>query len=239
VEQVAETEFPQGGVALVVGATGGIGGALARALEADPRFSAVIGVGRASSPRLDLLDEASIAAVAGHVASLGAPLRLVIVATGHLHDGERQPERGWREIDPDRMAHAFAINATGPALLIKHVLPLLPREGKSVFATLSARVGSIGDNALGGWYAYRASKAALNQIVRTAAIELRRRHPQAVCVALHPGTVDTGLSAPFAKRGLDVATPGEAARRLLDVIDRLGPADSGAFLDYRGERLPW
>mgnify|MGYP000220379835 CR=1 FL=1 len=100
-----------------------------------------------------------------------------------------QPEKSWRQLDPAHMAHAFAINAIGPALLMKHFLPLLPGEGRSVFATLSAKVGSIGDNALGGWYSYRASKAALNQLVRTAAIELRRRQPMAVCVALHPGTV--------------------------------------------------
>jgi NAD(P)-dependent dehydrogenase (short-subunit alcohol dehydrogenase family) len=240
---MAKTDFPPGGIALVVGGTGGIGGALTRALAGDPRFSAVVGAGRAMSGpvdlAIDLLDEAGIAAAAARLARGDAPLRLVIVATGILHEGDMQPERGWREIDPEAMARAFATNATGPALLMKHLLPLLPRDGKSVFAALSARVGSIGDNALGGWYAYRASKAALNQLVRTGAIELRRRHPDAVCVALHPGTVDTRLSAPFAKRGLDVTTPGEAARRLLDVIDRLEPADSGAFLDYRGERLPW
>ena len=169
----------------------------------------------------------------------GAPLVLVIDATGLLHDERMGPERSWRDITPDAMAIAFAVNATGPALLIKHLAPRLASEGKATFATLSAKVGSIGDNRLGGWYAYRASKAALNQIVRTAAVELRRRRPQALCVSLHPGTVDTRLTAPFAKAGLSVATPAEAATRLIGVLDGLAPADSGGFFDYRGEPLPW
>ena len=122
---------------------------------------------------------------------------------------------------------------------MKHVLPLLPRQGKSVFATLSAKLGSIGENRLGGWYSYRASKAALNQLVRTAAIELGRRRPDSICVALHPGTVDTGLTSPFNKTGLEVQSPDAAAGRLLAVIDRLSPGDSGGFLDHRGERVPW
>jgi len=137
------------------------------------------------------------------------------------------------------MAHAFAINAIGPALLMKHLLPLLPRQGKAVFATLSAKVGSIGDNQLGGWYSYRASKAALNQLVHTAAIELRRRHPEAICVALHPGTVHTALSAPFAKTGLTVVHPAEAAQRLLSVLAGLNASDSGGFFNHDGTPLPW
>lgn len=131
------------------------------------------------------------------------------------------------------------MNAIGPALLMKHFLPLLPRQGRSVFATLSARVGSIGDNRLGGWYGYRASKAALNQFVRTAAIELGRRQPAAICVALHPGTVATSLSAPFVKAGLDVQTTDQAAGRLIDVIDHLPPGSSGGFFDHRGDPVPW
>lgn len=127
----------------------------------------------------------------------------------------------------------------GPALIMKHVLPRLPRLGKAVFATLSARVGSIGDNRLGGWYGYRASKAALNQLVRTAAIELRRRSPESICVALHPGTVDTPLSVPFRKDGLELHSPSIAAERLLEVINQLRPNDSGTFLDYHGKTVPW
>ncbi len=225
-------------LAVVVGGSGGVGAALVAALRDCPAYDEVLALGRRGSPALDLLDEASIAAAAAAVRARGAPT-LVFDATGFLHGGGMEPEKSWRELDPAHLAHAFAINAIGPALLMKHFLPLLPRERRAVFATLSARVGSIGDNRLGGWYAYRASKAALNQLVRTAAVELRRGRPQAICVALHPGTVDTGLSAPFAKSGLQVQTPAEAAARLLAVIERLGPGDSGEFFDHRGEPVPW
>ncbi|BAJ82439.1 hypothetical protein ACMV_30920 [Acidiphilium multivorum AIU301] len=225
-------------VAVVFGAGGGIGGALVAALAGDRRFAAVIGLGRGSAPRFDLLDEASIADAVRAVAARGA-IRLAIDATGFLHDAAQMPEKSLRELDAARLARSFALNAIGPALLMKHLLPALPREGRAVFATLSARVGSIGDNRLGGWYGYRASKAALNQFVRTAAVELARRSPAAICVALHPGTVATGLSSPFAASGLDVQAPEVAAARLLAVIDRLTSAESGGFFDHRGEAVPW
>jgi NAD(P)-dependent dehydrogenase (short-subunit alcohol dehydrogenase family) len=231
--------LPPGGQAVVIGAGGGLGSAFLTLLDGTERFSAVTGFGRKSRPALDLADESSIAAAAQAVKQKNADLRLVIDATGFLHDGAFQPEKSWRELDPAHFAKAFAVNATGPALLMKHFLPLLPREGKAVFATLSAKVGSIGDNQLGGWYAYRASKAALNQLVRTAAIELKRRRPWALCLALHPGTVDTGLSAPFSKQGLELQRPEEAAARLLALIDSLEAEASGGFYSYRGERLPW
>lgn len=181
-----------------------------------------------------MLDESSIVAAA---ASCGPGLKLVIDATGFLHDAEFQPEKSLRQIDPAHLARSFALNATGPALLMKHFLPLLARDERAVFATLSARVGSISDNRLGGWYAYRASKAALNQLVRTAAIELARTRPLAVCVALHPGTVDTGLSGPFTKAGLDVVNPAEAAARLLTVIAGLDTERSGTLVDQNGVTL--
>ena len=231
--------WPTGGLALVIGASGGIGAALLAQLQQDERFERVLGFSRRSQPALDLLDEASIAQSAAHVAGLGLPLRLLIDATGLLHGQGLQPEKSWQQLDPVKMAQAFAINAIGPTLLMKHFLPLLPREGRAVFATLSAKVGSIGDNHLGGWYSYRASKAALNQLVRTAAIELRRRQPQALCVALHPGTVATALSAPFAKTGLQVQSPDHAAARLLGVIGGLQAADSGGFFNHDGSALPW
>lgn len=232
---MSDAETP---IAVVIGATGGIGRAFVAALEADPRYARVIALGRATTPALDLTDEDSIKAAAAFAASQGA-LRLIMDATGMLHAPGVEPEKSWRTIDPAAMAQAFAINAIGPALLMKHFLPLLPREGKSIFATLSAKVGSIGDNHLGGWYSYRASKAALNQLARTAAIELKRSRPSAICVALHPGTVDTGLSAPFAKAGLDVRTPEGAAAQMLATLDRLSAQDSGGFFTYRGEALPW
>lgn len=231
--------FGNGSLALVVGASGGLGSALARAVEDSGRFADVLGVGRGTTPAVDLTDEASIAALADHVATRRdtAPLRLAIDATGFLYDDRFQPEKSWRGLDPEHFAHAFAVNATGPALLMKHLLPLLPRRGKTVFATLSAKVGSIGDNRIGGWYAYRASKAALNQIVRCAAIELARSRPEAVCIALHPGTVDTALSAPFAKTGLNTRDPATAAADLIAVLDRIGPDQSGAQISYTGEVL--
>lgn len=231
--------FPTGGLAVVVGASGGIGQALLGRLAAHCRFARVLGLGRGSLPPLDLGREESIAGAAHHIRELGLDLRLVIDATGFLHAGGITPEKSWRDLDAEHMAQAFAINAIGPALLIKHFLPLLPRPGKSAFATLSARVGSIGDNRLGGWYSYRASKAALNQIVRTAALELSRSKPNAICVALHPGTVATRLSAPFAKAGLDTQTPMESADKLLEVIGRLTSASSGSFLDHNGVVVPW
>ena len=195
-------------------------------------------LGRNTAPALDLEDEASIAAAAAHAAGLGE-IRLVVVATGFLHDAQFRPERSWRELDGAHMAHAFAVNAIGPALLLKHFCPVLPRTGRAVAAALSARVGSIGDNRTGGWYSYRASKAALNQVVRTAAVELRRHNREAVCVALHPGTVDTPLSAPFSKAGLDARPPGVAAGELLAVLDGLGAEASGGFFDHRGAAVEW
>jgi NAD(P)-dependent dehydrogenase (short-subunit alcohol dehydrogenase family) len=224
---------------VIIGVHGGIGRALFEALDGQAAFASVRGFSRTSTPPLDLMDETSIAGAARHVVEIGKPLRLVIDATGFLHGAEGAPEKSWRDLDPAAMAHAFAINATGPALVMKHFLPVLPRDGKAVFASLSARVGSIGDNRLGGWYSYRASKAALNQLVRTAAVEMKRRAPDAICTVLHPGTVDTRLSAPFARTGLDVQSPAQAANRLLAVIDSLDAYGSGGFYDHRGERVEW
>lgn len=225
-------------LAVVIGATGGIGGALMHALTQSARYESVIGLSRSSTPSLELTAEGSIKACAAFVAEQGTP-RLIVNATGVLQTGTLKAEKSWRELDATEMAQAFAVNAIGPALLMKHFLPLLPRAGSAVFATLSARVGSIGDNRFGGWYSYRASKAALNQLVRTAAVELRRRSPNAICVALHPGTVDTGLSASFAKSGLDVQTPEVAAQHLLHVLANLTVDDNGGFFDYAGAEVPW
>jgi len=230
--------FPQAGVAVVFGAGGGIGAALVEALRAAGKFKHVVSFSRSTSPAIDLLDEGSLERAAAFAADLGE-LRLVIDATGFLHDDRQGPEKSWRQLDAANLARAFALNAIGPALIMKHVLPRLPRSDKSVFATLSARVGSIGDNRLGGWYSYRASKAALNQLVRTAAVELGRRSPNAICVALHPGTVATALSAPFAATGLEVHPPTAAARHLLAVVDQLTAEANGGFFDWRGQTVPW
>ena len=227
------------GLAVIVGASGGIGRAMCEALAGNGFPGAVIGLSRTSEPSMDLLDEASIEAAARHIASLGQPVRFVFLATGFLHDDVHRPERSLRDLSAAHMAKAYALNTIGPALVLKHFTPLLPREGRSVVAALSAKVGSIGDNHLGGWHSYRASKAALNQVMHTAAIELKRSRPEAICVALHPGTVDTKLSAPFSKAGLNVRPPEVAARELLEVIEGLTPEDSGGFFDYAGWPLPW
>jgi len=238
-EQQPLQSLPANGLAIVIGSSGGIGAALAQALQHSGQFAQVMALSRSSVPALDITLEPSVVHWAQHAQSTQLPLRLVVDATGFLHGNGMQPEKSWQHIDPVQMAHAFAINAIGPALLMKHFLPLLARDGKAVFATLSAKVGSIGDNQLGGWYSYRASKAALNQLAHTAAIELRRKHPHAVCVALHPGTVDTGLTGPFAKTGLNVVAPDVAALRLLHVIDGLTASQSGGFINHDGQALPW
>jgi NAD(P)-dependent dehydrogenase (short-subunit alcohol dehydrogenase family) len=230
--------FPQAGVAVVFGASGGIGGALLNAIRAAESFEHAVAFSRSTTPSIDLMDEASLERAAAFAADKGE-LRLVIDATGFLHDDRQLPEKSWRQLDAVNLARSFALNAIGPALIMKHVLPRLPRSGKAVFATLSARVGSIADNRLGGWYSYRASKAALNQLVRTAAIELARRSPDALCIALHPGTVATALSAPFAATGLDVHSPPAAARHLVAVVDQLTADANGGFFDWRGQPVPW
>ncbi|MFN4011434.1 MAG: SDR family NAD(P)-dependent oxidoreductase [Pannonibacter sp.] len=235
------TSFPEGGLAVIIGASGAIGSEVARQAEASGRFASVLRFARSTSGEgfLDLTDEASIAKAAAHIAATGQPLRLVFNATGMLHDGDIQPEKSWRTLDPAAMARSFAINAIGPALLMKHLLPLLAGDGKSVFATLSARVGSIGDNHLGGWYSYRAAKAALNQLVHSAAIELARKRPEAACIVLHPGTVASRLSDPFAKAGLNVRPAEEAAAKLLAVVDALRSQHSGSFHDAEGKEIVW
>lgn len=236
-------------VAVVVGATGGIGRAVLDQLAHDARFDTIVALSRRSfavdaghvhSLPVDLTDEASIVAAAGRIEALGT-LRLVFVATGMLHDSVQQPEKSWRALDPVVLARSFAINAIGPALLAKHLLPLFPREERAVFAALSARVGSIADNRLGGWYGYRASKAALNQLIRTLAIELARSRPEALCVALHPGTVASDLSQPFTRSRAEgeLFTPQVSARYLLSVLDRLSPADSGGLFAWDGTVIPF
>jgi NAD(P)-dependent dehydrogenase (short-subunit alcohol dehydrogenase family) len=230
--------------AAVIGSSGGIGGALARLLadsgavvHAFSRGGTEVD-GRLVAGAIDILEEDSIAAAAAKIARDG-PLDLVIVATGLLHDATLRPEKAHRDLDPGTLARYFAVNATGPALVAKHFLQLLNRSGTPAFAALSARVGSIGDNRLGGWYGYRASKAALNMLIKTLAIELARTRPNAVCVSLHPGTVDTALSQPFQRRVaegqlLDAAT---SAARLLDVISSLSSQDSGGCIGWDGGRI--
>lgn len=233
------SSFPPDGLAIVIGASGGIGGALADAIEVSGGFAQTLRLSRRSAPPLDLLDEATIEAAATHAKGLGLPVRLVINATGFLHGEGIEPEKALSRITQRGLERNFATNAIGPALVLKHFVPLLAREGRAVFAALTAKVGSITDNELGGWYSYRASKAAHNQLIRTAAIETARRRPDALVVALHPGTVRSALSEPFSKSGLTVQEPADAANALLRTIDALGPDQTGTFQAYSGEALPW
>lgn len=223
--------------AIVLGASGGIGGALLSYFEADPRCALALPLSR-SVDGLDITNETTVREVAARLEAQRGSFDLIFNATGALTVDGAGPEKSIRAIDEVQMARQFAVNAIGPALLLKYFTPLLRRDRRSIFASLSARVGSIGDNRLGGWISYRASKAAQNQIIRTAAIEIARTNPQAMIVALHPGTVETGLSQPFSK-GKDLFTPQQSAARLMETIDSLTPAQTGQFFAYDGSRIEW
>ncbi|MBX7481160.1 SDR family NAD(P)-dependent oxidoreductase [Qipengyuania qiaonensis] len=231
--------------AAIFGASGGIGGALA-AILADRGAKVLAGSRSGIAPdercrgfRFDLTDENSIAAAAADMAD--EPPDLTVIASGvlTLSDGTG-PERSFRQIDAQAMEEVFRLNTVGPAIVAKHILPLLSRSERSVFAILSARVGSITDNGLGGWHSYRSSKAALNMLIRNFAIELSRTHKSAIVVGLHPGTVDTVLSTPFQSNLPEgqLVSPAIAATNLLAVIDELEPSDSGKIFDWKGEQIP-
>lgn len=232
--------------AVLVGASGGLGRAFAARLLEDPRYDPVYCLSRSgrvpAHPKAvgltaDLTDEASLNEAAAAIA--GEP-GLVLVASGVLSAGA-SPEKAVKQLEAETLHHLFAVNAAGPALVAKHLAPRLPKDRRAVFAAVSAKVGSIEDNRIGGWMSYRASKAALNMLMRCLAIELKRSHKQAICAALHPGTVDTALSAPF-QRGVKpekLFTPDYSAQCLLSVLDGLGPPDSGGFFAWDGERLPF
>ena len=231
------------GLAVVIGSGGGIGAAMLAQLQSDTAYAQALGLSRSTEVNIDYLAEPSIAKAAQAIVDLcttsNLQLRLLVVATGFLHGEQGQPERSLSNLDAAYLSHVFQINTAGPAMVMKHFLPRLPKTGRCVAGFLSARVGSIGDNALGGWYGYRASKAALNQLVKTAAIELARRNKDSICVSLHPGTVASALSQPFAKTGLNVRPASEAASDLLGVLAALTPADTGCLIDYTGQKLPF
>lgn len=258
-QQHAFRSFTRPVTVLLAGASRGIGLAFAERLAASAgvrriwagcrepaRAAALAALGARSAELrvvpLDITDENSLAAAAAAVEAEGEPLDLVINCAGLLHrpDGPA-PERRLTEVRAEWLMEAFAVNGAGPLLLAKHCEPLLPRRERAVFASLSARVGSIADNRLGGWYAYRGSKAAQNMFIRTLSIELARRARGAICVALHPGTTDTDLSRPF-QGGVPpekLFSPARAAGQLLGVIDGLTPADTGRLIAWNGERIPW
>lgn len=223
--------------AVVIGASGGIGSAMVEALRASGRYATVHALSR-SGTGLDLTDEAAVAEAARQVGE-GPPPSLIFVATGVLHHGQ-EPERSYKAMTAEHLLRDYQVNTVGPALVARHFLPLMPRDRRAVFAALSARVGSIGDNRLGGWHSYRASKAALNMILKNLSIELARTHPQTVVAGLHPGTVDTALSVPFQKGVATdkLFTADYSASRLLAVLDGLTPADSGGVFAWDGARIP-
>ena len=218
----------------IIGASGGIGGALAEYLRSATPGASLIEFSRSGGAGIE--DETVVAKYAKQAAEIG-PLDVVIVATGVLHDADGlRPEKRVADLNAANLARSFAVNAIGPTLVAKHFLPLLRRDAKTVFAALSARVGSISDNRLGGWASYRASKAALNMLLKTAAIEHRRSRPLSVIAAIHPGTVDTRLSSPF-QTNLppgQLTTAQYAAQQIVQVIEQLSPDDSGGFFAWDG-----
>ena len=218
--------------ALVIGDSGGIGAAVADALRR--RGAEVTGLSRRDG--LDLIDQTSVARAADAMAD--QRFDLIFNATGALVIEGHQPEKTIRAIDAEAMAAQFVLNTIGVALLLRYFSPLLREDARAVFASLSARVGSIGDNRLGGWISYRAAKAAQNQIIRTASIEIARKQKQHIVVALHPGTVETPLTQDYAARHPTIK-PAESAMSLLAVIDGLTPEDNGSFWDWKGERVEW
>ena len=226
--------LPEGYRALVVGASGGIGQAFVQALRSDPRCSDVQAVRRGDPIDWDLGDEASLTALAAQVQG---PLHLVVDATGALTIDGQGPEKRLQELDAQRLLRSLQVNAVGPALLLRHLSPLLARGERVIWAKLSARVGSIEDNHKGGWYGYRAAKAALNQLLQTAAIEISRQRPLAVVAALQPGTVRSALSRPFV--GDEALAPEASVHGLLQALDAAPANGRAVFLDYRGQSIAW
>jgi NAD(P)-dependent dehydrogenase (short-subunit alcohol dehydrogenase family) len=253
--------FAPGGNVLIQGASRGIGLQFVRQCLAESRVGHVLATCRSPADAadlavlagtaparltvlpLDVTDDASIAAAAAAATHTVSRLHLLVNCAGVLHEAASRlrPEKRLADVRPESLARAFAVNAIGPLLVARHFEPLLAHADRAVFASLSARVGSIGDNRLGGWYAYRASKAAQNMYTRTLAVEWTRSHRNVVCVGLHPGTTDTGLSRPFQANVPEGKLFGveRAVSQLLQVIDRLQPADTGQFFGWDGERIPW
>ncbi|MEM1033141.1 MAG: SDR family NAD(P)-dependent oxidoreductase [Myxococcota bacterium] len=236
--------------ALVIGGLRGLGRAFSTLLSerghrvfATSRTpdAASIDLPRVDPLRVDVTDEESIVSAVTAVGREVERLHLVINVAGVLHEGDLSPEKKLEDVQPARMTRSFAVNALGPLLVAKHVVPLLRHDERAVLANLSARVGSVGDNRLGGWYGYRASKAAQNMFTKNLSIELGRRARNVIVVALHPGTVDTDLSKPFQRnvRPGKLFTPRHSADKLLEVIASLGPDDSGGYFDYARTPIPW
>lgn len=228
-------------LAAVIGANGAIGSAFCNQIEATGQFSRVLRISRSRDAdfQMDFADETSVVQAADHIAQMDEPLTLCIIATGLLHSGAQVPEKGIKFIDPEWMAENYRVNAIGPALVAKHFLPIMPRKQPFHFAAVSARVGSIADNRLGGWHSYRASKAALHMIIRNLGLEWAHKNKQAVIAALHPGTVDSALSAPFQAGVPDgkLFTPEYSAAQMLSVLMDLEPSQSGRIFAWDGQEI--
>ena len=225
-------------LAVIVGGTGAIGNAVADQLN-QIGFSDIIKIGTKTSPAIDFNDENSILESAEYIKEKNKPISIFFDATGILHHNSSMPEKTFKSIEFDFAKKNFLINAIGPALLIKYFVPLLDKEEKSVFASLSAKVGSISDNGYGGWYSYRASKAALNQLIKTASIEMKVKNKKAIIVALHPGTVKSDLSKPFQKTNLKIQNPEESAKHLVKIINSIDQSQTGKFFNWDGSEIAW
>jgi NAD(P)-dependent dehydrogenase (short-subunit alcohol dehydrogenase family) len=248
--------IPADTVAVVLGASRGIGLAIARRLLEEagtcrlyasyrdaPTAGGLLGLDdeRLVTTRADVTDESSLGSLAALIRDRGDAPTLVIHAAGILHEAGMRPEKSLAQCRAEPLRRAFEVNSIGPLLLAKAVLPLMPRRAPAHFAALSAMVGSIGDNRLGGWYGYRASKAALNQFMRTLAVECRRTHPALCITSIHPGTTDTGLSRPF-QTNVDpgkLYAPAQSAERILRVVLAGEPEESGRFMNWDGTQIPW
>jgi len=227
-------------LAIIIGNTGSIGSALMNELHKQS-FKHVIGLGKSTNPKLNLLDESSIEQSANFIKAKNIPISLIFDATGILHDknSNQMPEKTYKNINYNFMKKNFEINVMGPALIMKHYLPLLDQTDKSIFATLSAKVGSIADNRYGGWYSYRASKAALNQMIKTASIELKSKNKNAICLAIHPGTVVSKLSEPFQKSDLKIQSAEESAINIYKILTNSKTNDTGCFFNWDGSKIDW
>ena len=232
--EIKKLEFTDQDRVLVIGSSGAIGSAVVKVLKTKLKKDKIFTISR-QNEGFDIFQPSTIAKAA---LNYSGPFRLIFDATGGLEIDEVQPEKTFKVLEPENMLKHYTLNAIGPALIIKSFFKMLPKDGVSIFASLSARVGSIQDNRLGGWVSYRASKAALNQIIKTASIEIARSYPESICVALHPGTVKSALTEKYLNTH-DYVLPEIAAKNLMNVLTGLTPENSGGFFDYLGRPIPW
>ncbi len=223
-------------IALVFGISGGIGSNIYNQLK--KKNFKVFGVSRATENNSNILSEQYLKSLSLKLKEQNIKIKIFINTIGFLHDKFYTPEKKIQDINLEYMKKCFEINTIPTALMIKYFCPLMIKEEKSIFATISAKVGSISDNFLGGWYSYRASKAALNQIIKTSSIEQKRLNKNMIMVAVHPGTVNTKLSSPFIGKK-KVQTPIESANKIINLLDNLTSKDSGLFFDYNNNIIPF